>query len=85
MEGIKSNNLINLTAVGNATLPDIGCVAFLMANLATYLPYTIMYAAASVFGLLDNTLIIATIILNKELHSTTNMLVFNLSLVRFFN
>ena len=77
----------NLSQAGNGTdvpLADqVGGIAFLLAHLASYLPYTVLYSMAAVFGVLGNFLIIATIVLNKELHNSTNMLVFNLSLGKY--
>jgi hypothetical protein len=101
---MNSTDSLNVTNV-NHTPSENGGIAFLLANLAVYLPYTTIYSLAAVIGLLGmvlllinlkgndkchvlifvksdegNSLIIATIVVNKELHTTTNMLVFNLSL-----
>lgn len=67
----------NLTAY-NGT--QAGGLAFLVANLAVYLPYTVLYGFSCLFGILGNVLIFATIIVTKELHNSTGILVFNLSL-----
>lgn len=59
---------------------DIGGIAFVMKNPGLYLPYTTMYCVGIVVGLSGNILIMGSIICSKELHTVTNMLIFNLSM-----
>lgn len=58
---------------------EIGGIKFLMKNLAIYLPYITLTSIGTVIGVLGNLLIIAAILLTKELKKITNLLIFNLA------
>jgi hypothetical protein len=40
--------------MSNHTMTYIGGIAFLLANMPVYLPYTILYCIAALFGVLGN-------------------------------
>ena len=59
---------------------EIGGLMFFIQYLSDYLPYTVLNCFGTFIGILGNLLIIGAVVCNKELHTTTNMLVFNLAL-----
>ncbi|CAF0837503.1 unnamed protein product [Brachionus calyciflorus] len=81
-------NLLNLTQNQSLVLThfnethtiEYGGIVFFILNLGDYLPYSLLVLSATLAGLLGNLLIIGAVICTKELHSSTNMLVFNLAL-----
>jgi hypothetical protein len=50
LSGMDQNISFNESMQSN----EIGGIAYLLANLSVYLPYTVMYSVAALFGLLGD-------------------------------
>lgn len=73
----NSSNMSN-TSINDST--EIGGLAYFLVYISDYLPYVIIVSSGAIIGVIGNLIIMATIIFNKNLHSSTYMLMFNLSL-----
>jgi hypothetical protein len=59
---------------------EIGGLVYFYRYFCEYFPYVTLSLSGTVFGIIGNILIIGAVICHKELHTTTNMLIFNLAL-----
>ncbi|RNA16468.1 melatonin receptor type 1B-B-like [Brachionus plicatilis] len=78
MVNFSNDASVNLST--KQPIEEYGGLAFLLDNLQDYLPYSILSACGTAIGIIGNLLIIGAVLSTKELHSSTNMLVFNLAL-----
>ena len=72
--------ILNMNSTHNETF-EIGGIHYFLLFLDAYLPYVTITIIGALVGVLGNILIIGTVCLNKELHNSTNMLIFNLSVI----
>ena len=80
---MNSSKIVSLISNNNTNaevFEEIGGILYFLKYLSEYLPYSLLSSIGVVVGLLGNILIIGAIISTKELHTTTYMLIFNLSL-----
>ncbi|CAF0970974.1 unnamed protein product [Brachionus calyciflorus] len=77
----KLNNFTNIQTLNNHTgLEMAGGIEYFLKYLDETLPYTLINCIGFIVGSFGNILIMGAIIITKELHNETSILIFNLSL-----
>jgi hypothetical protein len=64
----------------NETVNDF---EFFIKNLSDYLPYLLLHSFGSFLGVIGNIAIIGALIVTKELHNATNIIIANIALADF--
>ena len=64
----------------NETVNDF---EFFIKNLSDYLPYIALHSFGSFLGVIGNIAIIGALIVTKELHNATNIIIANIALADF--